>query len=142
MDHLRVPPQAMPASGVQLATGVDIISIPRIERAFARYGDRFLARIYTQNEIDHCRGRGAQLATRFAAKEAAAKALGVGMRLMSPYGIGWPEVETLNGPSGQPYLVLHDQAAELAEAQGLSVWAVSLSHDAGFAVAFVVAMRG
>ena len=148
MDLLHVPSQSLPGAGappgsdVRLATGVDLVSIPRIERALARFGDRFLARVYTRREIDHSRGRGAQLATRFAAKEAAAKALGVGMRIMSPHGIGWHEVETVNGPGGQPYLILRDRAAELAEAQGLTVWAVSLSHDAGMAVAFVVAMKG
>lgn len=124
-----------------LMTGVDLISIPRIERAIARYGDRFLARIYTQQEIVRSRGRAPELAARFAAKEAVAKALGVGMRLMSPIGIGWHEAETLNEPSGKPYVVLHGRAAELADTLGLTLWAVSLSHDAGIAVAFVVAMR-
>jgi holo-[acyl-carrier protein] synthase len=126
--------------GAALATGVDLVSIPRIERALARYGDRFLARIYTEQEIARSRRQGAELAARFAAKEAVAKALGVGMRLMSPGGIGWHEAETLNEASGKPYVVLHGRAATLAEAQGLTLWSISLSHDGGMAVAFVVAM--
>ncbi len=136
----RTPtPAGGPTPRGLLTSGVDLVSIPRIERVLARYGDRFLARIYTPQEIARSRGRSATLAARFAAKEATAKALGVGMRLMSPGGIGWLEVETLNEPSGKPYLVLHGRAAALAKAQELTLWSVSLSHDAGIAVAFVVA---
>lgn len=124
-----------------LATGVDLVDIPRIERALDRFGDRFLARVYTTDEVRYSRGRPAELAARFAAKEAVAKALGVGMRVLSPAGIGWLEVETLNEISGKPYVILHGRARALAEAQGLTEWAVSLSHDRGIAIAFVVAMQ-
>ncbi len=123
-----------------LTTGVDLVDIPRIERALHRFGDRFLARVYTPDEVRYSRGRPAELAVRFAAKEAVAKALGVGMRVLSPAGIGWLEVETLNETSGKPYLILHGRARTLAEAQGLHEWSLSLSHDKGIAIAFVVAM--
>ena len=123
-----------------LATGVDLVDIPRIERILSRYGERFLARVYTPDEVRCSRGRPAELAARFAAKEAVSKALGVGVRVLSPAGIGWLEVETLNECSGKPYVRLHGRAAGLAEAQGLTEWAVSLSHDGGLAIAFVVAM--
>jgi holo-[acyl-carrier protein] synthase len=122
-----------------LTTGVDLVDIPRIERVLQRFGDRFLARVYTPDEVRYSRGRPAELAARFAAKEAVAKALGVGMRVLSPAGIGWLEVETLNEMSGKPYVVLHGHARALAETQGLTEWAVSLSHDGGLAIAFVVA---
>ncbi len=124
-----------------LTTGVDLVDIPRIERALDRFGDKFLARVYTSDEVRYSRGRPAELAARFAAKEAVAKALGVGMRVLSPTGIGWLEVETLNEMSGKPYVILHGRARTLAEAQGLTEWAVSLSHDSGLAIAFVVATR-
>ncbi len=124
-----------------LTAGVDLVDIPRIERALRRFGERFLARVYTPDEVHYSRGRPAELAARFAAKEAAAKALGVGMRVLSPAGIGWLDVETLNEAGGRPYVILHGRARALAEAQGLTEWAVSLSHDGGIAIAFVVAMR-
>ena len=122
-----------------LATGVDLVDIPRIERASNRFGQRFLNRVFTADEVRYSRGRPAELAARFAAKEAVAKALGVGMRILSPAGIGWKDVETLNERSGKPYVTLHGRARELADAQGLTEWAISLSHDGGFAIAFVVA---
>jgi holo-[acyl-carrier protein] synthase len=123
-----------------LTTGVDLVDIPRIERVLHRFGEKFLARVYTLDEIRYSRGRPAELAARFAAKEAVAKALGVGMRVLSPVGIGWLDVETLNEIGGKPYVVLHGRARALAQAQELTEWAISLSHDGGIAIAFVVAM--
>jgi holo-[acyl-carrier protein] synthase len=125
---------------MRLETGVDIVQIERIERVLGRYGERFLARVYSPLEVHHCRGRAPELAARFAAKEAVSKALGVGMSVLSPAGIAWHDVETLSERSGKPYLVLHGRAQALAAAQGLTTWSVSLSHDGGIAVAFVVAM--
>lgn len=122
------------------ATGVDLVEISRVQHILTRYGDRFLERIYTPAELLCSRGRASELAARFAAKEAVSKALGVGIRLLSSSGIGWLDVETLNEPSGRPYLVLHRRAKALAAAQQLTTWSVSLSHDGGMAVAFVVAL--
>jgi len=62
------------------------------------------------------------------------------MRMLSPLGIGWLDVETLNEPSGKPYLVLHGRAESLASQMGLAHWSVSLSHDGGMAIALVVAL--
>ena len=123
-----------------LTTGVDLVKIPRIARAVERFGERFLNRIYTPQELTYSRGRVAELAVRFAAKEAVSKALGVGVRVLSPHGILWQEVETLNERSGKPYVRLYGRAAELSTAQGLTEWAISLSHDGDMAIAFVVAM--
>ncbi len=122
-----------------LTTGVDLVDIPRLERVLNRFGDKFLARVYTPDEVRYSRGRPAELAARFAAKEAVAKALGVGMRVLSPKGIAWLDVETLNETGGKPYVILHGRARALAEAQGLTEWAISLSHDKGIAIAFVIA---
>ena len=124
---------------MNLTNGVDIVEIDRIERAVDRFGTRFLSRVFSEAEIARCRQRPSELAARFAAKEAVAKALGVGMSILSPLGIAWHDVETLNEPSGRPYLVLHARAEYLAEDQGLSQWSISLTHDGGFAIAFVVA---
>ncbi len=117
-----------------LRTGIDIIEIHRIQEALDRHGERFLQRVFTQNEIAECRRRAESLAIRFAAKEAASKALGTGI---GP--VGWREVETLHKRSGEPFLVLHGRAQQVAETLGLTTWAVSLSHSRDNAIAVVVA---
>ena len=122
-----------------LSTGVDIIELDRIHRALERYGDRFLARLYTPEEIARYGKRLPELAARFAAKEAVSKALGVGINHMSVHGIGWREVEVLPDPLGKPVLNLTGRARQLAQEQGLRQWAISLSHGRDYAVAFVVA---
>ncbi len=122
-----------------LSAGVDIIEIDRIRRVLERHGERFLTRLYTSEEIARYGDRLPELAARFAAKEAVSKALGVGLNHMSSYGIGWREVEVLPDPLGKPVVHLSGRAQQLAEEQGLSEWAISLSHGRDHAVAFVVA---
>lgn len=122
-----------------LSIGVDIVELERIQRVVARYGERFLVRIYTTAERDRYRNRLPELAARFAAKEAVSKALGVGLSHISVHGIGWQEVEVLSNPLGKPEVYLSGRARELAEEQGLHEWAISLSHSREYAVAFVVA---
>ncbi|MHB0859589.1 MAG: holo-ACP synthase [Anaerolineae bacterium] len=117
-----------------LTTGVDIVDIARIARAMDRWGARFSDRVYTPAERDHCRGRVAELAARFAAKEAISKALGTGM-----VGISWLEMEVLPDARGKPLVFLHGRALARAKALGLSEWSASLTHDGGLAIAFVVA---
>ncbi len=117
-----------------LKTGIDIIEIHRIQTALDRHGERFLRRVFTDLELLECHGRAEALAVRFAAKEAASKALGTGI---GP--IGWRDIETLHKWSGEPYLVLHGSAEELAQQSGLSEWSVSLSHSNENAIAVVVA---
>jgi holo-[acyl-carrier protein] synthase len=122
-----------------LTTGVDLIEIARIEHALARYGDRFLARVFTPNEVLYCRGRVPELAVRFSAKEAVSKALGVGMRVLARDGIRWKDVEVIGDQRGKPIVRLSGHAAERAEELDLTEWAVSLSHTKELAIAFVVA---
>jgi len=117
-----------------LSVGVDIVEIERIAKALERFGYRFLARIYTPAEIDHCRGRVAEIAARFAAKEAISKALGTGI-----HGLTWQEMEILPDPLGQPQVYLHGSALERAHALGLTDFAISLSHSQEYAIAFVLA---
>lgn len=124
---------------MSLSVGVDIIELDRIRRAVERHGQRFLARIYTPQEIALYRHRLPELAARFAAKEAVSKALGVGLNHISTHGIGWQEVEVLPDPLGKPVVYLSGRARELAEVQGLAEWAISLSHGREHAIAFVVA---
>ncbi len=124
---------------MSLSAGVDIIELDRIRRALQRYGERFLVRIFTPEEIARYGDRLPELAARFAAKEAVSKALGVGINHMSAYGIGWREVEVLPDPLGKPVVRLSGRARQLAAEQGLREWAISLSHGRDYAVAFVVA---
>lgn len=122
-----------------LTTGVDLIEIARVERVLTRYGERFLARVFSPTEQAYCRGRLPELAVRFAAKEAVSKALGVGMRMLSSAGIAWRDVEVINDVHGKPIVRLTGRAAERAAELGLSEWAISLSHAREHAIAFVVA---
>jgi holo-[acyl-carrier protein] synthase len=122
-----------------LTTGVDLIEIARIERAVTRYGDHFLARVFTQNEVLYCRGRVPELAARFAAKEAVSKALGIGVRVLARDGVGWQDVEITADHRGKPIVRLFGRAAERAGELGLTEWAISLSHTKEHAIAFAVA---
>jgi holo-[acyl-carrier protein] synthase len=123
-----------------LSTGVDLVELDRIQRAVERYGERFLARIYTPEEVIRYRHRLPELAVRFAAKEAVSKALGVGLYHISSEGIAWQDVEVLPDPLGKPVLHLTGRARALAKEQGLGQWSISLSHGRDYAVAFVVAL--
>lgn len=122
-----------------LTTGVDLIEISRIQRVVERYGERFLTRVFTSTEILYSRGHIAELAVRFAAKEAVSKALGIGVRALARDGIDWHDVEVLNDLRGKPFVRLTGRAAERAAELGLSEWAISLSHSRDHAIAFVVA---
>ena len=119
-----------------LTTGVDIIEIPRIKQTLDRYGQRFLDRIFTPDEIAYCRGRAPNLAGRFAAKEATMKALGTGVR-----GVSWKDIEVIRAESGAPSVKLHGRAQKRAERLQVSEISLSISHSREYAVAFVVAQR-
>lgn len=117
-----------------LAVGVDMIENERVARSIARFGDRFLRRIFTAQEQMYCHGRVTSLAGRFALKEAVAKALGSGIG-----DINWTDVEIVNNEQGKPLLILHNEARRLADRQGLQEWAVSLSHTNTHAIGFAIA---
>lgn len=119
-----------------VSVGVDIVEIERVAELLRRHGERFLERIYTPAEVAFCRGRTAELAARFAGKEAILKALGTGRR-----GVGWREVEIVSDRRGKPHVRLYDRAEERAAVLGLTCFAISLSHSRDFAVASVVAVE-
>ena len=115
--------------------GVDVVSVPRMTRILDRQGLRFTERVFTEGERAYCRSRAEpaqHYAVRFAAKEAALKALGV------PGGLSWQEIEVVQ-EGGAPRLRLHGRAAEAARARRSARMHLSLSHTAETAVAFVVA---
>lgn len=119
---------------MNLSTGIDLIEIARIEQALDKYGERFLKRIFTTQEIVQARGNPPELAARFAAKEAVSKALGTGIGPVS-----WTEMETINLQSGKPEIRLHGRAAQIASLQGFTTWTISLTHSRDTAAAVVVA---
>ena len=120
----------------KFAAGVDIIEIDRVADVIARHGDRFLTRIFTPDEIAHCRGRVHELAVRFAAKEAVMKALGTGVR-----GVGWKDIEVLPNRRGKPLIFLYSRGAGRAERIEMRGLEVSLTHSKEYAIAMVVGER-
>jgi holo-[acyl-carrier protein] synthase len=118
---------------VQFSTGIDVIEIERIERAMERWGQRFLSRVYTDGEIQYCRGKPRRLAGRFAAKEATSKVLGVGIRTLR-----WRDIEILPDAKGKPHVYLHGKAARIASALDLQHFDVSITHSRTDAVVVVV----
>lgn len=120
---------------MNLRTGIDLIEIERIKRTIQRYGDRFLKRVFTPQELAEVGENISSLAVRFAAKEATAKALGTGIG-----DVGWQEIEILRGPSRQPNLYLHGRASELANRLELETWSLSLTHNQRHAIAVVVSL--
>ncbi len=114
-------------------TGIDIIEISRISRMVARWSERFLRRIYTEAELELCRGRVPALAARFAGKEALMKVLGTRTK-----GVGWREIEILSHPGGRPIVVLHGRALKRAEELSLKGLDISLTHSREYALATVI----
>ena len=112
-----------------VGVGTDVVDVARLGRALART-PRLAGRLFTAAEEGLALP---SLAARFAAKEAVAKALG------SPPGLRWREAEVLRAEHGRPQLVVRGAVAALAQARGVRSWHLSLSHDGGVAVAFVVA---
>jgi holo-[acyl-carrier protein] synthase len=117
-----------------LACGVDVVELSSFARVLEVGGPPFVNDVYTAHEQQYCRGRLPQLAARFAAKEAIAKALGTGIR-----GISWTDMEVVSERTGRPRVLLRGTAAARAEEQDLTHWSLSLSHSESLAIAFVVA---
>ena len=124
----------VPAGTTEL--GIDIIQVARIRATLARFGRRFSRRVLTANEDRYVRDRPETFAGRWAAKEAVSKVLGLGVR-----GIGWTEIEIERLPTGQPSVRLHRRAEKRAEQLGMSRIAVSISHEAEYAVAIAFGIR-
>lgn len=119
-----------------VGTGIDLIEVRRIADSLQRFGERFVRRIFTEDEARYCEpalNRAERYAARFAAKEAGMKALGTGWR-----GVAWRDIEVRRLRSGQPTLVFSGRAAELAEKYGVKRASLSLSHTAQHAIAHVI----
>jgi holo-[acyl-carrier protein] synthase len=125
---------------VIISIGIDIIEVRRIREVLTRT-PRFAQRVFTSAERSYCEGRGAasaqHYAARFAAKEAALKALQTGWR----GGIGWQDVEIASRGGGAPYLIFHRQVQELFGRSGATAAHLSLSHTSEHAIAEVILER-
>lgn len=138
---MKLPPLLMLAATLErmvLGLGTDLIEISRIERSLERFGEQFLARVFTPGEIAYCRRKKASaesFAARFAAKEAGAKALGTGISR----GVSWKEFEVRRAPGQRPELHLSGRALQIAEAMGVRRLSLSLTHSREMSMAVVVA---
>jgi holo-[acyl-carrier protein] synthase len=120
-----------------VGTGIDIAEVPRIGQAIERFGERFVQRIFTAGEIRYCdskANRAERYAARFAAKEAAMKALGTGWN----HGVRWRDCEVVRAPGGRPTMTFHGKAGEFAARLGVRNIALSLSHTTEQAIAQVI----
>lgn len=137
-----------------LVLGSDLVAIPRVLASYHRFGTRFLSRFLTSAELHACQAglsnpdspRYAthvmtKVAARIAAKEAASKALGVGISGIGwDQGVAWKEIEVLSEPKSPPTLKLSGKAAQVAQRHGIRVWRVSLTHDQDYAMATVIGL--
>ena len=120
-----------------VGTGIDIIEVPRVGGAIERFGERFLQRIFTAAEIRYCDSkpnRVERYAARFAAKEAALKAIGTGWKC----GVAWRDVEIRREPGGRPAIFFSGRAAEFAAQLGMKRASLSISHTPTQAIAQVI----
>jgi holo-[acyl-carrier protein] synthase len=120
-----------------VGTGIDIAEVSRIRQSIERFGDRFLQRVFTDGEIRYCdskANRFERYAARFAAKEAAMKALGTGWN----HGIRWRDCEVVRMPGGRPTIAFHGKAAQFAAKLGMKNAALSITHTAEQALAQVI----
>ena len=122
-----------------IGIGTDIIEVARIGEMIEKHDELFLRRVYTPLEIEYCGGRKSALqhyAGRWAAKEAALKALGTGWSR----GIKWTDMEVSNLMGGKPELRIHGVASEIATEMGIQEMQISISHCQSYAVAYVIAI--
>ena len=123
----------MPVRGI----GIDVVQVSRIADSLTRFGDRMRRRLFTDSEREYCERHKDPLphyAARFAAKEAASKALGTGIA----GGVGWTQIEVVQPGGRQPTLTLTGAALERFLHLGCNASHLTIAHDGGLAVACVV----
>jgi holo-[acyl-carrier protein] synthase len=120
--------------------GIDVVENARVADAIRRHGDRFIQKIYQVAEAEYCRAMkdpAPHFAARFAAKEAVSKAFGTGFAGQ----FSWKDIEVRRKATGEPFVVLHDGAAELAKRLRIASVLVSLSHSQDYAVANAIVIQ-
>jgi holo-[acyl-carrier protein] synthase len=128
---------------MKIFLGTDICDIARIEKAYKRFGEKFLNRTFSQAEIKYAlnssKKTAERLAVRFATKEAVSKALKAGINKIGwNKGINWKDVELVNGEYGEAFLSLRGKALQLAQKFEISRWEVSVSHSESHAISTVI----
>jgi holo-[acyl-carrier protein] synthase len=121
----------------KIRVGIDLVRVSRVEESLARFGERFMRRVFTPGEIAYATSAPALAAERFAARMAAKEAAVKALRL-AEQGVGWREIEVQRDASGACELVLHGTACDIAAAAGVDDLSVSLSHEGDYATAVVV----
>lgn len=116
-----------------LGLGTDVVDVARFGETLLRRGERFIERVFTEAERDHCAGRVERLAARFAAKEAVLKALGTGLS-----GCRWVHIDIVPNASGAPQVRLSGGAFDIAERMGVTDIHLSISHTRTTAMAVAV----
>ena len=117
--------------------GTDLVNIRRMEGVIHRWGDRFICRVFTPEEIRVCNSRSfppAAFALRFAAKEAFSKALGLGMRK----GLRWRDIEVFHFPGGRPGIKVHGRSSDICRENKITRFHLSLSDENEYGIAMVV----
>jgi holo-[acyl-carrier protein] synthase len=120
-----------------IGIGIDIVENERIGCSIEKHGEHFLKKTFTEQEIEYCSAKASSLqsyAARFAAKEAAMKALGTGWQK----GVGFLSVEVTREGTNAPKLLLHGQAKVLADEMGLTSAHISISHSDSYSIAQVI----
>ncbi len=120
-----------------VGTGIDIAEVERVAASIERFGKRFLERVFTPEEIRYCESKAnkaERYAGRFAAKEAAMKAIGTGWSR----GVRWQDVEVTRVPGGRPTMVFHGKAAEFFQKLGAVRAQLSITHTQQLAIAQVI----
>lgn len=134
-----IPPLPALAASMRISgVGIDVVQISRIAESLSKFGDRFMRRVFTPDEISYASSAPAlltqRLAARFAAKEATIKALKLSLQ-----GVGWKDLEVRRDSTGACEMQLHGAAKRSADADGVTTLALSMSHDGDYAAAIVIA---
>ncbi|HWM34295.1 MAG TPA: holo-ACP synthase [Pseudolysinimonas sp.] len=135
---LRTPERAAPKHAPRVRLGCDVHPIADLAESVELFGELYLSRVFTALEREQCEGPTMldRLAGRFAVKEAVLKVLQVPSTAVVP----WQSIEVRTGANGVPFVVLSGGAAALAERQGIARIDISMSHDAGIAMAVAAAI--
>lgn len=128
---------------MKIALGTDICEVERIKKAYLRFSDKFLNKIFTENEIKYCESRGQRkyqsFAARYSAKEAVSKALGIGINGLGwSKGIDFKDVEVIRASNGSLSLSLTNNALMIQQHLEINQWNISISHSNNNAIATVI----
>jgi holo-[acyl-carrier protein] synthase len=120
-----------------IGIGIDLVEVDRLKKSVEKFGDRFLNRLFTENEIKYCQTKSnsyQHFAVRFAAKEALLKAIGTGLR----EGMTWHEIEIINDKQGKPSILTHGKCDDILHKLDVRIPELSLSHTKHHGVAVVI----